>query len=89
MSHTDSDHEISRAAKRVDRGGDDSPTNTGTGAAVKPELAAVQDKIQALSTTGCSCAMSHYLEFGDGQLVSLFASLGRLSKADKKTLRFG
>ena len=89
VSDTDSDHETSRAAKRVDRGGDDFPTNTGTRAAAKPELAAVLDKIQALSTTGCSCAMNHYLEFGDGQLVSLFVSLGLLSKADKKALHFG
>ena len=26
----------------------------------------VLDKIQALSTTRCSCAMNHYLQFGDG-----------------------
>ena len=87
-----------RAAKRVDRGGEDNdvvfsdvdfPINTGTGAAANPELAAVLDKIQALWTTGCGCAMNHYLQFGDGQLLSLFSSLGRLSKADKKTLHFG
>ena len=98
VSDTDSDHETARAAKRVDRGGEDNdvvfsdvdfPINTGTGAAANPELAAVLDKIQALWTTGCGSAMNHYLQFGDGQLLSLFSSLGRLSKADKKTLHFG
>ena len=67
----------------------DFPINTGTGAAAHPDLAAVLDKIQALWTTGCGCAMNDYLQFGDGQLASLFSSLGRLSKADKKTLHFG
>ena len=52
-TNTNRDDETSRVAKRVDRCGDDFPTNTGTGAAAKPELAAVLDKIQALSTTGC------------------------------------
>ena len=65
------------------------PINTGTGVAAHPELAAVLDKIQALWTTGCGCAMNDYLQFGDGQLASLFSSLGRLSKADKKRLHFG
>ena len=95
---TDSDHETACPAKGVDRGGEDHdevfsdvdfPINTGTGAAANPELAAVLGKIQALWTTGCGCAMNHHLQFGDGQLVSLFSSLGRLSKADKKTLNFG
>ena len=97
MSDTDSDHETARAAKRVDHGGEDNdevfsdvdfPINTGTGAAANPELAAVLDKIQALGTTGCGCAMNHYLQFGDGQLVSPFSSLGRLSKADKTNTSF-
>ena len=94
---SDSDHETARAAKRVDRGVEendevfsdvDFPINTGTGAAAHPELAAVLDKIQALWTTGCGCAMNDYLQFGDGQLASLFSSLGRLSKADKKNSSF-
>ena len=34
--------------------------------------------------TDFSYLLNHYLQFGDGQLVSLFSSLGRLSKADKK-----
>ena len=100
VSDTDSDDGTSPAGKRADSGCEDndevfsdidSPTNTGTGSAAKPELAAVLDKIQALLTTGCSCAMNHYLQFGDGQLVSLFSSLGRLSKGDKgdkKALHF-
>ena len=92
---SDRDHETARAAKRVDRGVEendevfsdvDFPINTGTGAAAHPELAAVLDKIQALWTTGCGCAMNDYLQFGDGQLASLFSSLGRLSKADKNKL---
>ena len=79
---SDSDHETVRAAKHVDRGVEendevfsdvDFPINTGTGAAAHPELAAVLDKIQAPWTTSCGCAMA-----------SLFSSLGRLSKADKK-----
>ena len=83
---------------RVDRGVEendkvfsdaDFPINTGTGAAAHPELAAVLEKVQALWTIGCGCAMNDYLKFGDGQLVSLFSSLGRLSKSDKKTLHFG
>ena len=87
---SDSDHETARAAKRVDRGLEendevfsdvDFPINTGTGAAAHPELAAVLDKVQALWTTGCGCAMNDYLQLGDGQLASLFSSLGRLSKA--------
>ena len=95
---SDSDHETARAAKHVDRGVEendevfsdvDFPINPGTGAAAHPELAAVLDKIQALWTTSCGCAMNDYLQFGDGQLASLFSSLGRLSKADKKTLHFG
>ena len=86
-----------RAAKRVDRCVEenddvfsdvDFPINTGTGAAAHPELAAVLDKIQALWTTSCGCAMNDYLKFGDGQLASLFSSLGRLSKADKKNSSF-
>ena len=99
VQDTDSGQETARAAKRVDRGGEDNdevfsnvdfPINTGTGAAANPELAAVLDKIQALWTTGCGCAMNHNLQFEDGQLVSLFSSLCRLSKADKKkTLHFG
>ena len=57
VSDTDGDHETARAAKCVDRGGEDNdevfsdvdfPINTGTGAAANPELAAVLDKIQAL-----------------------------------------
>ena len=93
---SDSDHETALAAKRVDHGVEendevfsdvDFPINTGTGAAAHPELAAVLDKIQALWTTGC--AMNDYLQFGDGQLASLFSSFGQLSKADKKTLHFG
>ena len=77
MSDTDGDDETSRAGKRADSGCEDNdeafsdidfPTNAGTGSAAKPELTAVLDKIQALSTTGCSCAMNHYLQFGDGQL---------------------
>ena len=52
------------------------------------ELAAVQDKIQTLWTTGCGCTMNHYLQFGEGQLVSLFSRLGWLSKGDKITLHF-
>ena len=89
---SDSDLERASAAKRVDRGVEenheivDFPINTGTGAAAHP---AVLDKIQALWTTGCGCAMSDYLQFGDGQLASLYSSLGRLSKADKNTLLFG
>ena len=67
---SDSDHETARAAKRVDRAVEendevfsdvDFPINTGTGAAAHPELAAVLDKIQALRTTGCGCAMNDYL----------------------------
>ena len=90
--------ETARAAKRVNRGGEDIdevfsnvdfPINTGTGAAANPERAVVLDKIQALWTTGCGCAVNHYLRFRDGQLVSPFSSLSRLSKADKKTLHFG
>ena len=86
-----------RTAKRVDRGVEendevfsdvDFPINSGTGAAAHPELAAVLDKIQALWTTGCGCAMNDYLQFGDGQLASLFSSLSRLSKADKKNSSF-
>ena len=94
---SDSDHETVRAAKHVDRGVEendevfsdvDFPINTGTGATAHPELAAVLDKIQALWTTSCGCAMNDYLQFGDGQLASLFSSLGRLSKADKKNSSF-
>ena len=93
----DSDHDTARAAKRVDRGVEkndevfsdvDFPINIGIGAAAHPELAAVLDKIQALWTTGCGCAMNDYLQFGDGQLALLFSSLGRLSKADKKNSSF-
>ena len=89
---SDSDHETARAAKHVDRGVEENdevfsyvafPINTGTGAAAYPELAAVLDKIQALWTTGCGCSMNDYLQFGDGQLTSLFSGLGRLSKAVK------
>ena len=67
---SDSDHEPARTAKRVDRGFEetdgvfsdvDYPFNTGTGAAAHPELVAVLDKIQALWTTGCGCAMNDYL----------------------------
>ena len=97
-SDTDSDQEPARAAKRVDHGGEDDdevfsdvdvPINPGTGAAASPELAAVLDQIQALRTTGCGCATNHYLQFADGQLVSLFSSLSRLSKADKKLFILG
>ena len=95
---SDSDHETARAAKRVDRGVQendevfsdvDFPINTWTGAAAHSELAAVLDKIQALWTTGCGCAMNDYLQFGVCQLASLFSSLGRLSKADKKLFILG
>ena len=30
--------------------------------------------------------MNHHLQFGDGQLVSLFSSSGRLSEADQKNV---
>ena len=98
LDTSDSDHETVRAAKRVDRGVQennevssdvDFPINTGTRAAAHPELAAVLDKTQALWTTGCGCTMNDYLQFGDGQLASLFFSLGRLSKADKKLFILG
>ena len=88
---SDSDHETVRAAKRVDHGVEENdevfsyvefPINTGTGVAAYPELAAFLDKIQALWTTGCGCAMNDY-PFGDGQLTSLFSGLGRLSKGVK------
>ena len=71
----DSDHEPARTAKRVDHVAEendevftdvDFPFNTGTGDAAHPELAAVLDKIQALSTSSCDCAMNNYLQFGDG-----------------------
>ena len=94
VSDTDSDDETLRAGKRADRGCEDNdevfsdvdfPTNTGTGSAVKPELATVLDKIQALLTTACSSAMNHYLQFGDGQLVSLFSSLGFCKRRQKSS----
>ena len=98
VSDTDSHHETAHVAKCVDCSGEDNgevfsdvdfPINTGTGAAANPELAAVLDKIQALWTTGCGCATNHCLQFGDGQLVSLFTSLSWLSKADKKLFILG